>query len=406
MSNIILIPLFAFLGLSYANPLAGLYVAIAATPLYIVRFPIWGIPTNLFEVLVIVLALVVGAKQISKSSPNQLTRPRELSVGILLLVVGLIIGVAVAPNQLAALGIVKGWFVIPAILGLLAWRLIDTKQPNLIAPALLLSTLPISLLAVWQSASGQFITIDGRASAWFISPNYLSLYLAPILLFSLGWLSSQIGLKQIIGWLVWLLASAALYLSFSFGGWIAVGAGLIIFWALSKPHRRWLGYGIIGIVAAAVILYFTNSRFAELLDFSQRSSSSVRLQVWSASLLMIKENWLTGLGLGSFEANYLQYVLRLFNPPLETGMLHPHNLFLQLAISTGLAGLIGFFAIVIQWWRKLFSSPWNVHQASLAAAMAAVLIHGLVDTTVFKNDLAVIFWLIIATLYLPYVKKS
>jgi O-antigen ligase len=116
-------------------------------------------------------------------------------------------------------------------------------------------------------------------------------------------------------------------------------------------------------------------------------------------MLMIKEHPITGLGLGSFSRNYLAYASRLYSPPLETMILHPHNLFFQLAVSLGLLGAIGFVLIVIQWWHQLVRIPAPHIKASLAAGMIAILLHGLIDTTYFKNDLAAIFWFLIGFTY-------
>jgi O-antigen ligase len=76
--------------------------------------------------------------------------------------------------------------------------------------------------------------------------------------------------------------------------------------------------------------------------------------------------------------------------------LHPHNIFLSFWLSTGLLGLISFLVILGQLVRSLKSkasaNPLAVY--SLAAALVAVLVHGLFDTTYFYLPLAGLFWIL------------
>ena len=63
----------------------------------------------------------------------------------------------------------------------------------------------------------------------------------------------------------------------------------------------------------------------------------------------------------------------------------------------GIFGILVFIWLIIKFFLigiKLFKKD-PVLIGSLTAAMIVILIHGLVDTPYFKNDLAIIFWLII-----------
>jgi O-antigen ligase len=83
----------------------------------------------------------------------------------------------------------------------------------------------------------------------------------------------------------------------------------------------------------------------------------------------------------------------LYFPPLEWLVAKPHNLYLNLWLETGLLGLIGTL-----WFLGLYLRRMRRHPAGsiYAAAVVSILVHGLVDTPLFKNDLALIAVVIVA----------
>lgn len=405
MSSLIVLALVAFGFIAFAKPRMALLILTAGIPLYILRFPVFGIPTNFWESMVLIAAALILPKL---GDGLKGLRVSPLSAAIIILsFAALYFGWSTAPDKLEALGIIKGWFLIPAVYALLVSKVSDTSTARLLPGALLMGSLPLSLMALWQVISGEFITIDGRASAWFVSANYLSLYLVPVLVLSLESVRKSTGLVRGVSLFAWIAGIAAIYLSFSFGGWLGLFAGIVGYTLTAYRFKLiHLLYSVLSAMALGGAAYLLVPRFAALFDFAERTSASVRIQVWATSLLMIKENWLKGLGLGSFDQNYLEYAKRLFSSPLETMILHPHNLFLQVMISTGLPGLIALTLIVIQWGHQL-SRVANRHLVpGLVGAMVSIFVHGLVDTTYFKNDLAAIFWLLIGLAYVTDTSRS
>jgi O-antigen ligase len=67
-----------------------------------------------------------------------------------------------------------------------------------------------------------------------------------------------------------------------------------------------------------------------------------------------------------------------------------HNLYLQIYITCGLSAFMAFVALI-------FSSRfWRLTDVAACAALVAILFYGLVDTPFARNDLAAVFWLILA----------
>jgi len=381
--------------IAWVNPRRALWLMWLLIPTYLVKLSVGGLPTNLFELLVVVSTVVMVAKspRVAFGSLWSTTRSLGWAGGLLLL--GLIIGTAVSPNLQLGLGIFKGWFVVPFLLYWLTTWLLRREDLNYYITALVLSTVPLLLMAVWQVVTNQFITVDGRASGWFVSANYLSMYLVPILLLGIILVQTGKPWQRWLTYLTWGLGGVALFFSFSFGGWLGL-VGAMLVWAVLHWHSlRWEWIGVVILPVVAIVNQWNSPRFQTMVNLTARSSVSVRWQVWQTAFLMIKKHWFAGIGLGEFRDQYLNYANQLFSPPWETAILHAHNVYLQFWINTGLLGVVGWVWLVVNFFCRL-ARQLTPQTIVLITAMSAVLIHGLVDSTYWKNDLATLFWLLFA----------
>ncbi len=390
----------------WRSPRSAVWLAVITIPTYIIKMDIGFLPTTVAEM--ILLGAFVGWLAYSP-----IIRLKELGktyipiiLPLILLAVGLIVGTLASSDLRLSLGIVKGWFINPIILYGMVVAIFQLKNSSSLLNALIFSTLPLSIYALIQVATGDFITVDHRASAWFGSANYLSLYLVPILLLSTYWLFEKTTLSQRIWfWVSGGLGILAVYFSFSYGGWLALIAGGLV---LGIYHFRyqwkfWLTGGV--LLALAVATQATSERVARMINLATQSSASVRLQVWATDWLMAQKNWLTGIGLGQYPLRYPEVVSKLYSHPLENEMLHAHNLYFQFLLNLGVVGFAGFVWLVIKGFEliKNASLSWV---APLFAAIVAILIHGLVDTPYWKNDLSALFWVILALAVVNNRNKS
>ena len=204
------------------------------------------------------------------------------------------------------------------------------------------------------------------------------------------------------------------------GAWIgliaAVLAGLCA-WALATRDRRpaLVALLILGLLAALVILLnWPDGPLAALehlpgldriatLAQTDRGSSAARLTIWRATLrLATARPWL-GYGPETMRAVFA----RVFPPQLvyyqgrHTTVDRAHNLWLDLGMSSGLAGIVAFVALLagFVWlaWRGLRDDRGQWHKAVWAALVAGIAGH-LADLQ-FSFDLtasATIFWLSLA----------
>jgi len=99
-----------------------------------------------------------------------------------------------------------------------------------------------------------------------------------------------------------------------------------------------------------------------------------------------------GIGLGHFQEDVA--VVSADNLGFQTYALpyalHAHSLYATAYLELGVIGFIGLVALIGYGIYKMRSTP------LLLATFSVILVHGLVDTTFFKADLASIFWLILA----------
>ncbi|OGB74259.1 hypothetical protein A2V68_00635 [candidate division Kazan bacterium RBG_13_50_9] len=388
-----------YAGVAWRNLRVALYLILMLLPTYLFRLSVWFIPTTLLE-LVIYTAFVVWLVAIfrGRATFNWLEVKRYLaSLG--LLAAGLVVGTLISTDQLVSVGIIKGWFLDPLLLWVMLVSVLERRvHVKKAIIALMISGVLLSLFALYQVVSGDFVTIDDRASALFSSANYLSLYLVPIIILGVGLLLAVHSQKR--WWVVisLILMLVALYFSFSYGGWLALVGGIGFLMLITLPWLPTLiGIGV--VVVVGIISQWQHPKFQQMLDLVERSSSSVRLEVWQTAWLMIRENYLAGIGLGLFEQRYPAFVSRLFHPPLEPSMLHAHNVFMQFWINSGLLGLIGFIGVLVTFFGQIgaaFKSRRHVLTGAVMAAMVALLVHGLIDTPYWKNDLAALFWAIVA----------
>ena len=132
----------------------------------------------------------------------------------------------------------------------------------------------------------------------------------------------------------------------------------------------------------------------DIITINQRSSVASRVMIWRSAQKMLENDWAMGIGPSNFQEKYLDNQ-KYFSPYLEWAVPHPHSLYLAFWLSAGLLGFLTFL-LMLGWWLKDF---WKNKKRETLLGLVSLsiilyfLLHGLADTTYFKNDLAVIFWL-------------
>lgn len=325
-----------------------LYLTLAAGPLYLIKFAIFGLPINLLEIFILLnLSLFVWG-QLSYQKTSWLLPPWQITSSLILILIGVIFSISSNKNPLIGLGILKSWFLLPLAFAYLLFIKIKTEteiKNSLLS--LYFSTSLVSLIAICYKLAGN-LTFDQRLSAFYLSPNYLALYLAPGVLFGFYFFSLffkkpiSFFLKAILS-LSLVLNLLALFYTYSYGAWLAVFLALLISSLFYLPKKQFFFTLASVCVLLSVAVFSQNSspKFSALTTISERSSLASRLTIWRASEKMLFENPFLGIGPGNFQTKYLS-LQPLFPPYLEWAVPQPHNLFFGFLVTNRSFWFFGF----------------------------------------------------------------
>ena len=392
------------------------YVPQLAKPILAYRFS----PVEIFTLLTLaafLLRWLIGAtiRRRDKSKPDQsfFERSRFHSADIAVLI---FTGVATVSLLFTArLDVATNeWrtvILMPALF-YLAFRGIRPKEKEMwvILDAFILGAVSVALIGLWQYITGSnLIAAEGglmRLRSIYGSPNNVALYLGRVLplLASMLLLGSACGRRRWLYGAAILPMSLALLLTFSKGGLLlGVPAGLlVVFWIWQRDNGRspwpWaIAFAALG--AAGLFLASQVPQLAQRLDLFG-ATGVFRINLWQASVEMIREHPIFGVGLDNFLYAYRgRYILDAAWQ--EPNLNHPHNIFLDFATRLGFLGLLAggwmIWVLARTLKRVLGKAPrrWLPVAAGLSGGLAAMLIHGLVDHSFFLVDLAFSFYVIL-----------
>ena len=425
--------LFIFTLLCAKNIRYGVYAAIFLMPSYLLRFSIFGIPTTVLEIMIYILFLIwaldgvrsLERKDFSLNKINFYRLKPELqilNIGIILLFLGIITSTFNSFDLRTSLGIFKGWFVDPFLFFVVFINII--KKEEHIASTLkswIASGVVVSLVGIFYLLNNN-LTFDGRLKAFFLSPNYLAMYLSPVFLIlivllldifgarasvrnyskrltSIFRLKPSLKLLNIKYPIFLIIILIPLYFTYSYGAFLGIFVATIYLLIIGlKPLLRIsnIKYPIFLIIISISFIFITAVKFSQITNLDDRSSFHSRLMIWNTSVEIIKDNPLFGIGPGTFQDVYLSYSEKFDKPYLEWAVPQPHNIFLAFYLQTGMIGFVGFILILFWFFNgcKNEALP-RLYWQIINVLMIYILVHGLVDTTYWKNDLALMFWLIV-----------
>lgn len=391
-------------------------------PFYLFRFKFLSIPFTVLEVFsylffaALLFSVIFGGQKILWKKPA-----KRYYLLVLILLIGATLGVVTAPHFIAlpggvlmnakqaTLGIWKGWVLAPILYFFTFTQVVrSTDQLKKLLLYFIYAATLVALYSYFLAVFGSGLTYDLRLSGFFESANYLSLYLTPPLLLGIYFLlndhhkGSRESLFNVASVTV---MTHALLMTQSYAAIIAVFGSLFLY-ALSllfKHKVKPLRIAIIFLALMTIFLGIVGSqrnspKFKQFIDFEHRSSSTVRLEIYQIATNLIGRYPLTGVGPGLFQAYYQTKGPEILGKaPMEWNIPHPHNLFLAFYLNAGLLGFLAFLSI-------LFLAHTGLTYPVMA--LWGILIHGLFDTPFWKNDLAMIFWLVIGSILILQIHGS
>ncbi|TKC57597.1 O-antigen ligase family protein [Pedobacter hiemivivus] len=160
---------------------------------------------------------------------------------------------------------------------------------------------------------------------------------------------------------------------------------------------------------SAFILLFP--AFVYWLYYLKEASSIGRLLIWNVTALMLKENWLFGVGIGNFAPKYIFYQAKFFEENdlniqkygnLAGDVRYAFNDAIQIFCETGIFGLLIFVLIIALCGKQIFkslnkgSSYRSIFNYCIFSGLLTVIIAGASSYPLTILPLAILFWFMIA----------
>ena len=388
-----------------------IYFTIFFIPTYLIRFSVFGVPTNVLEILVGITAIAWLINKFKDQHPKAKAinnKPTALVIGIFLLAVGLVLGTLFSIDVRASLGALKSWFLVPLVFAAVVKSvLVTTQQKRQALYALAYSGAGVALVGLGYWLLGKF-TFDGRLAAFYESPNMLAMYVVVAFLIVTQLLvqSSKLkvqsyrsklkSFKFLIVVLSFALCASSLFLTRSVGAFIGIAGAIVaatLYARFQVWRKLWITFFVIVVITG--FLLPTLSLFTNPWQAGSSSLAS-RFMVWQASFKIISQHWFFGIGPGTFQEAYLSQQ-KNFPPFLEWAIPHPHSIFLDTYLSAGLLGLMGLLLILAGFFSQLSKEKDQFVVSCLLLVVSYLLIHGAIDNTLWRNDMVMIFWLVLAS---------
>jgi len=236
-----------------------------------------------------------------------------------------------------------------------------------------------------------------RVYSFFNNPNDFA---EVILIFLPFYCAAFFNTKNVFARLVYLAMAVppvlSMLMTLSRGAWVALAIAAVVYVFFKEkrmiPVLILLGFAAIPFLPQSILL-----RLRTMMNPAD-SSYSTRTEIWKTVIPIIKDYWLTGLGLGNetllkVSKNYYVFVSKGSIPS------HSHNLYLQIWIEMGIFGITSFLAFILSTVKKSIKSlvtpeddgVKNVLIAGLAS-LAGILANGMIEYVWFDRRVMLFFW--------------
>lgn len=248
--------------------------------------------------------------------------------------------------------------------------------------------------AAWVDA-GKFPLLYRRLYSTLENPNLFAGYLLMMLGMASSYFLAVKGNKnRICVGLLCVLMGVLLLTTYSRGAWMAAAAMLAVL-AMTYDKRLWLVFLVI-----PVVLLFYHGQITErfLSIFSREdTSTTMRFALWEATMAMINEHLLTGIGWGIYFATYPWYNFYIQDPTVV--IYHAHNMYLHITAENGIPGAIGYFwfffghaVLGVKLWKHSADYDSRAIGFGVMLFIVALSVYGLCDHVLFARKLSFLFY--------------
>lgn len=287
----------------------------------------------------------------------------------------------------------------------------DKKQIRTIIGSMCFGLALVGLDEIWQVFTGRdfirgYVPVFNiglvRATASFKDPNTIGVYLSAIapLIFGLALFYLK-GAKKIIFVIIGILAILGIALTYSRPTLLAMYIALFLFGFLKRSKALIIILTVIAL-AAPFLAPRSVKDWAKQVNYNplRLMCNDDRIAIYRNSFNMIKAHPIIGVGANTFMKNYKQYKEKPEYMNIVTlDYAYAHNNFFQLTAELGFIGLSIFiwllymlFSRGIAIYRRLNDEFLKITMLSLIICLAAFLINGLTESSLYSSRVAMIFW--------------
>lgn len=378
---------------------------------------------SLMDLLLAALLLIWGVEIALGRRPVPRLNRMDLLLAILILVSGVSVLNARYPmlTVFELLRMVKGLFlffyvrhhvrrerdvrdvVICLLIGVLLQGLLALAQQQM------RGLLNISVLG--EAQEEEFVILAGerifRSGGLFGSANTLARYLELLLPLALTLFLARAG-RPLAGWglAAFALGSVAMIMTFSRGGWVALGIGLVLVvlqnvrWRTGWRSRATI-LAVLAIALGLIYLVFGDVIVARLFLSSPAATNS-RLALLADAWEMIKAHPVIGIGLNNFVERLPDFDVTGIS---QRWIAPVHNEFVLMAAETGVLGFMAFTTVMgaVVWrawrtWRLGSGLPARL-AGGLLAGFVAFLAHGMLGWAYRIDAIYQLFWFLAGFLW-------
>jgi len=275
-----------------------------------------------------------------------------LNLPFFLYVVTLVISVLFSPFKVHSLLALKEEWLL-----LIFFLIVNNVKEEVKVEKLLTILISVSALvgfyAIWQHYFGMDLyrnkLLEPRGEVFLslgLFDHHLTFggyYMLTFLLASVIFLNvKRSGVFRIIDFLAPIVLGFSLVFSYARSAWLGAVAGVLAFGFLKGGKFIW--FLILGMIFLCLLVYVIEptswERIGEI-DLSKDKPESTRIRLWQTSINMIKDKPIWGIGLGNFSKLFDRYKME----GVYDTTCHPHNDFLNVAVNSGILGLVAYLSI-------------------------------------------------------------
>lgn len=304
--------------------------------------------------LFVLYFLMVGARQ------RKLLYLHELGLPFFLFALSAVLGVVFSLDRQDSLRVFLLYLTAFLFFYILVADIRDQARLEKLMGFLYLAVVLTALYAIYQRFAGVSVSasltdlsinkgVPGRVYASFDNPNNYSEFLVMMTpLAAVFAMRRKNPLLRAGLCCAMVFPIAALVMTYSRSGWLSILAACVIF--VYYAEKKLLP--LLFLIALAAIPFLPQSvmvRAASLFN-SQDTSSMYRVYIWQGAIGMIKDYFLTGIGLGpgAFTQIYPFYA----NPHALLGVPHSHMVYMELILEFGLLGFLSFLWYMFRLWKN------------------------------------------------------